>query len=215
MREVYFISGLGANEFAFMNLQLPGIKMIHLNWFQPLQKETMETYAKRMSEKITSKDPIIVGFSLGGMIAVEIAKIIPVKKVILISSAKTHKEIPWYFKIGRIVPAYKWIPVGWIADSYGPIVWFLGAITKEQRDRLKKVIDKSLFYRFDKWAMNAIVHWKNEIIPRNIIHIHGAKDKMLPHRFIKADYTIEKGTHLMVLTLAKKISEILIKEIND
>jgi pimeloyl-ACP methyl ester carboxylesterase len=213
MQEIYFISGLGANEHAFMNLQLPDIKAIHLKWFQPLPNDTMETYAKRMSELITTKDPIIVGLSLGGMIAVEIAKLIPVKKVILISSAKTQKEIPPYFRFGRILPIQKWIPVGWIASSYGPIVWFLGAITNEQRDRLKKVIDKSLFYRFDKWAMNQVVHWRNETIPQNIVHIHGAKDKMLPLRFVKADHVINNGTHLMVLTQGKKIAEVLLKEL--
>jgi pimeloyl-ACP methyl ester carboxylesterase len=215
MQEVYFISGLGANEHAFMNLQLPGIKQIHLKWFQPLVKETMESYAKRMSEKITTKDPIIVGLSLGGMVAIEIAKIIPVKKTILISSCKTAKEVPWYFKIGRVLPAHKLIPVSWIAGSYGPIVWFLGAITDEQLDRLKKVIDKSLFYRFDKWAMDAIVKWKNNIIPPNVIHIHGNKDKMLPYKFVKADHTIDGGTHLMVLTKGKKVSEILLHELRN
>lgn len=213
MQEVYFISGLGANEHAFMNLQLPGVKQIHLNWFEPAPNDTMETYAKRMSEKITTKDPIIIGLSLGGMMAIEIAKLIPVKKIILISSAKTVKEIPWYFKIGRFIPAHKLIPVSWIAGSYGPVVWLLGAITDEQLDRLKKVIDISLFRRFDKWAMDAVVKWKNEIIPPNVIHIHGAKDKMLPYRFVTADYTIEKGTHLMVLTEAKKISAVLMKEL--
>jgi pimeloyl-ACP methyl ester carboxylesterase len=173
----------------------------------------METYAKRLSEKITTPNPIIVGLSLGGMMAIEIAKLIPVKKVILISSSKTYKEVPWYFRIGRALPLHKLIPVSWIANSYGPIVWFLGVITDEQKNRLKKVIDKSLFYRFDKWAMDAVVKWKNEIVPPNVVHIHGAKDKMLPHRFVKADYTIEKGTHLMVLTLGKKISEILLHEL--
>jgi pimeloyl-ACP methyl ester carboxylesterase len=92
MQEVYFISGLGANEHAFMNLQLPGIKPIYLKWFQPLQNDTMETYAKRMSELITTKDPIIVGLSLGGMIAVEIAKIIPVKKSFLFRAQKHKKK---------------------------------------------------------------------------------------------------------------------------
>ena len=40
-----------------------------------------------MSREIdTSRNPILIGLSFGGMMCIEIAKLIPVEKVILISS---------------------------------------------------------------------------------------------------------------------------------
>ena len=56
--------------------------------------ETLAQYAQRIVQRITAPRPMLVGLSFGGMVAVEIAKILPVEKVILISSAKTRDELP-------------------------------------------------------------------------------------------------------------------------
>jgi alpha/beta superfamily hydrolase len=112
----------------------------------------------RLSEQIIEVNPILVGVSFGGMIAVEVAKLIETEKVILISSAKTKHEIPQYYQ-------------------------FAGAIK--------------------------IVNWKNEIIPENTIHIHGNADKILPIRFVKPDYTINKAGHFMIVHNAREIDVII------
>ncbi len=109
--KVYFISGLGADDRVFRQLNLPGIEPVYLNWITPIKNESIESYAGRMAEKITESNPVIVGLSFGGMIGMEIAKLIPVKKLILISSAKGEKELPPYFLMGRSVPLYKLFPV--------------------------------------------------------------------------------------------------------
>ena len=65
----------------------------------------------RIKEKyIHEANPLIFGLSLGGMIAVEIAKSIPSAKVIIISSAKTKNEIPFYWKAFKYMPVYKILP---------------------------------------------------------------------------------------------------------
>jgi len=205
MREVYFISGLGANEFAFMNLQLPGVKMIHLNWFQPLKKETIEDYAKRMSEKITTKDPIIVGLSLGGMVAVEMAKQVAIEKLILISAVKTFNEIPRWMRITGTLRLHKWVPIKSNRFTERADDRRMGIETMEDKnfvDHYRKNADP----KYIEWAVDQIFNWKNTWIPENLFHIHGEKDRMFPLRNIKATHIIKEGTHIMILNKANEIS---------
>lgn len=214
MRKVYFISGLGANEAAFAKLQLPGIETVHLNWLPPEPNESMLAYAKRISDRIREDNPIIAGLSFGGMIGIEIAKMRKVKKLLLISSAKTAAEIPFYFRLCRFIPLHKLLPLEMLAKSKLVTKIIIGAKTERQRKALQALMETNA-NGFNKWAIHAVIHWKNKVIPDHVVHLHGTADALLPYRFVKADYTIQKGTHLMVLTKPKEISAILLKEIQS
>lgn len=78
--------------------------------------------------------------------------------------------------------------------------------------KLKKLLHQIIResdIRFVRWAISAILHWKNMTIPGNIIHVHGSADKLLPCRYVKADYVIEGGTHVMTLDKHPEISRLL------
>ena len=210
MTKVYFISGLGADERAFQSLELKGIEPIHLSWMEPKKNETMQAYAKRMAARITTPDPIIVGLSFGGMMAIEIAKCISVKKIILISSAKNNKELPPYFTICRYVPLHKLLPLRLISLHTKGMFYVFGTRTEEQKKNLQNII-KGTVSGFNKWAIDKVVKWNNKDTPKNVIHIHGDTDNLLPYRYIKADYTIEKGGHFMIVNQANELSALLQK----
>jgi pimeloyl-ACP methyl ester carboxylesterase len=210
MKNVYFLSGLGADKRVFSFLDLSFCKPIFIDWLKPVKNEPLQNYALRLRKEIPENDPLIVGISFGGMLASEIAKADINIKAIIISSNKTHKEFPGYFRIGKYVPLYKWIPGNSKRKMIKPINIFLGAKGKEQKNLLKQIITESdpLFVR---WAIGAILHWKSEENSSNIIHIHGTGDKLLPYRYVKADYTIQKGGHLMTMDNHEEISAILKK----
>ena len=65
---------------------------------------------------------------------------------------------------------------------------------------------------FYRWGIGAILNWENETVPANVTHIHGTNDKLLPYHFVKADFTINNGGHLMVIDNAREVSS-RIKEI--
>ncbi|MES2374079.1 MAG: alpha/beta hydrolase [Bacteroidota bacterium] len=208
--KVYFISGLGADERVFQRLELPGIEQVHLGWITPLQKETFTSYAGRMTERITDPGPIIVGLSFGGMLAVEISKIIPVKKLILISSAKGEKELPAFFKMGRTIPLHKIVPTHITGVTASVLFFFLGVKDKVHRQLLQEMVNNCPA-GFIRWAMDTVVHWKNTEVPANLVHIHGNTDWLLPYKNIQADHTIHKGGHSMIMSRAKEISALLQK----
>src|SRR5688572_14688140 len=107
MEKVYFISGLGADERAFSFLDLNFCEPVFVKWIRPLEDETVPAYAARLKAQIPDDFPTIVGLSFGGMVAVEIAKAFPYKKLVLLSSAKTQREIPFYLKSMRWLPLHK------------------------------------------------------------------------------------------------------------
>jgi len=207
---IYFISGLGADERAFAYLDLPGVEKVYLNWLEPLPKETMQHYAQRMADRITTPNPVIVGLSFGGMMAMEIAKLIPVKQLILISSAKTKNELPPYFRFCRYLPLHKLLPLDTIGMQPTIMRFFFGARTPNQQAILKQIIQNSV-KGFNQWAINQVVNWNNTTIAAPVVHLHGNADNLLPLRFVQANYIIAGGDHFMVGTKAKKLSELIIK----
>lgn len=92
--------------------------------------------------------------------------------------------------------------------------WILGAHQKDQEQLLRQVIRESDM-DFVKWAIEAILYWNNKEVPPNLVHIHGNADKLLPVKRVKADYTIDGGTHVMTLDHAGEVSVLLKKLILD
>jgi esterase/lipase len=206
--KVYFISGLGADEKAFQALDLPDIEKIHLNWTSPLHNESIESYAKRMADRITEENPVIIGLSFGGMMAIEIAKIISVQQIIIISSAKGKMELPPYFSMCRYLPLHKILPLRAISLNEKAMLYIFGTRNEQQKQNLINIINNTV-QGFNNWAIDRIVKWKNTEVPKNLVHIHGDADKLLPFRYVKADYTIPNGGHFMIVNQANDISAII------
>ena len=210
MQNVYFISGLGADKRAFNFLDLSFCHPIFIDWMEPLPKENLQQYALRMYQQIPDKKPVIVGLSFGGMLTTEMAIANPDVKGIIISSNKVHTEFPTLLKFGKIFPAYKWIPESFTKKINSTLSWFLGVKGIEQR-KIRSLLIQDSDPKFTKWAIEAIMNWKNKTVPKNIVHIHGTTDKLLPYRYVKPDYTIVGGEHLMVMDKAEEISALLKK----
>ena len=208
MKKVYFICGLGADKRVYSFLDLSFCDPVYVDWIKPLDKETLESYALRLRKQIPDAHPIVVGLSFGGMLATEMAKADPQMKGIIISSNKTAEEFPGYLRAGRYFPFYKWMPGKMMKRSAHWIKWFFGRNGKEQKKVYLEIV-RDVDTDFTKWAIHAILHWKNKIVPKNIIHVHGTADRLLPHRLVKADYIIEGGNHVMPMDSHKEISALL------
>lgn len=210
MKKVYFISGIGADKRVFSFLDLSFCEPIFIDWIAPIKKESLESYALRLRNKIPESHPIIVGISFGGMLTVEMAKADQNIQPIIIASNKTAREFPGYLRASKYFPVYKWIPGKIIKASAFSFRWIMGSEGKEQKKVLREIM-RDTDMRFVKWAIDSILNWKNEEVPKNIIHIHGTSDKLLPYSRIKADYTIKGGTHVMPLEKHEEISALLKK----
>ncbi len=210
MKHLYLFSGLGADHRVFQFLNLEGFQVTYIQWLKPVARESMQQYAARLTEQIITVKPVLVGLSFGGMMAMEVAKHIETEKIILISSAKTRKEIPPYFrfagklKLNRIVASRRMKKPNALAYK------IMGAENAEAKILMKSILEDT-DTDFFKWAIEQVVTWNNKTVHKNVVHIHGQKDRLLPHRFVKSDITIADGTHLMTISNANEISDIIRK----
>jgi pimeloyl-ACP methyl ester carboxylesterase len=214
MKPLYCISGLGADERVFSKLTINGRTLKPVQWLQPLQGETLGSYATRLSEQITEPEPDILGLSFGGMMAIEIAKLKPVSKIILLSSIKTSSELPRWMNLAGRSSVYKLLPSRQISSikalrALRPIQnYFLGARTAEE----KKIANE---YRdhvdpvYLKWAIAQVLTWKNNAIPSNLLHIHGSNDHIFPAKKIQNAHIIDGGGHFMVMDKTQEIARII------
>lgn len=208
MNKVYFISGLGADKRVFSFLNLSFCEPVFIDWITPEANESLPNYALRLRKYIPETNPYIVGISFGGMLVTEMAKVDQSVKAIIISSNKTSDEFPSYLRTGSYFPIYKWTSAS-IAKSFMlRSTWILGGKSKEAKDLLQQIIMDSDI-EFIRWAIGAILQWKNKEVPANLAHLHGTADKLLPYRYVKANYTIEGGTHVMTLDKHKDVSALL------
>ena len=210
----YLLSGLGTDGTVFQYLDFEGVEVEYMEWLPPLPKETLPAYAKRMTQKITTPHPILVGLSFGGMVAMEIAKQIPVKKLILISSAKERKELPWFYRFSAKLKLQKILPYTLIKRTNGFTYWLFGATSAHEKALLKEIFRKTPT-TFLKWAINAILTWKNTEIYTHILHIHGDKDRILPYKNVKDTLCITGGGHSMIVNKAHEITPLINKFLNN
>ncbi len=210
---VYFISGLGANQKAFEYLKLPeGFNFHFIDWKQPLRQESLQAYAKRMSEEVDTSTPfILVGLSFGGIIVQEMNRFIQPQKTILISSIKSREEMPAYFKFSSCTSLHKAIPMVFFTNDRLLSYSFFRNLYYSK----KKAPDFQTFFTnrdpdYLRWSIHQIVNWKPTVEIDNLYRIHGDRDLVFPHKKLKGEVTlVPNGTHIMVMQRARAVDKAL------
>lgn len=207
--KVYFISGLAADSRVFKNIVLPAHCVpVYLEWINPLKNESLQNYAARLAENIDTGEPFaIIGLSMGGMIAAEIARHYKPSFTILISSIPCSAQLPFYLKAVGALNLHKLVPVP-LVKSAAKYKRLFTTESDEDKETLQHIIRDS-DNKFIYWAMEAILKWRSEALEIPYIHIHGTKDEVLPIRFTKPTHIILKGGHLLVMNRAGEINNIL------
>jgi esterase/lipase len=208
MKKIYCISGLGADERAFAKLHIRGYELVHLSWILPVQNETIEAYAKRMSESIMDENPVLMGLSFGGIMSIEIAKHIAAEKVILISSVKSSKEIPAWMKLAGRLKLNKLFPMR-PNKLFEPIQNYnLGATTAEEKE-MARTFRENVSPQYLDWAINQVLNWKNNWQPASLYHIHGNADRLFPIKKIHTNFVVDKAGHLMIMNKSREVNRYL------
>jgi esterase/lipase len=203
--KIYAISGLGADKRAYGKLSL-NKQFIHLDRVKNLKNESIEKCSFRLSKEIDSSESfIIIGLSFGGLIAIEISKILKPKLTILISSAANTQEIPIHYRLLGKFKLVELIP----EKIFNKPNFFLNYLFGIKYRSLLSNIIKDTDVQFAKWAVSELLNWQNTTIIENLIKINGDKDRLIPVN--KNDIVIKNGSHFMILDKAKEVSTILNK----
>jgi len=197
---VYFMPGLAASIAIFERIKLPEaeFEMFFLEWQIPNEKETLQEYAKRMTQMIVHENPVLIGVSFGGILVQEMARFITVRKIIIISSVKSNLEFPKRMALAKKTKAYKLIPIGLVQNIESLAKFSFG---KKVNERLK-LYEKFLSVRDKRyldWAIEQVILWDRSVVNLNVIHIHGDADDVFPIKYIQNSIVVTGGTHVMIL----------------
>lgn len=197
---VYFMPGLAASSTIFERIELPTdtFEIILLEWIQPEPKETLQHYAKRMAEKVTHKDAVLIGVSFGGVVVQEMAQFLTLRKLIIISSVKSNLELPRRMKIAKTTKAYKLLPTSLLQDADKLVKYAFGTTLKKRLLLYEKFLHMRNKSYLD-WAIEQMISWNRTQLDPDVIHIHGDADDVFPCKNIKEFINVKGGTHIMIL----------------
>lgn len=215
MTKLYLLSGLAATDYMFKNLAFPEqVKPVYLPWFENEADDSFETFASRIIDRYQmEKNQAILGLSFGGIMASEIQKQLPQKKIILISSLSHSGQLPVLYRMPMLFNTAS----GFIKrkDSLprSGIAWPFQPVNEEDVDEVQRnITDVSEQHLL--WVIKKVLEWNHPSPHSNVFHIHGTSDRVFPDGRIKADVKIKGGGHLMILNRSSEINEILKKELS-
>jgi pimeloyl-ACP methyl ester carboxylesterase len=220
MALIYCIPGMGTDKRIFSEL-IP-----RLNWQGEIQilehlpvlhaNETLAEYALRLRATLPetwAEPPILLGMSMGGIIANELTKHIPYQKLLLISTIKQKSEVPIYFRALNRIPIHKILPSGVPTGLKRKFAGWFGLKLGANLDLVLQMME-DIGKAHLEWGRNAAISWAApEQAPARAIHIHGDKDHLFPPRLVKPDHWIRGGTHNLILDEAQELADILNKYI--
>ena len=214
--QVYMMPGMAANPIIFENIKLdPSRFDIHwLDWKIPFKNESIQDYAKRMCNNIKHENPTIIGVSFGGVLVQEIAKLISVNRVIIVSSVKQTSEIPSHMQLARETGVYKYLPFGLLNYIEQIEKLPVGNVIRKRLKLYKQYLSVNDKIYLD-WAVKQMVCWEQAKPMEDIIHIHGDQDKVFPIKNIDKCIVVSGGTHLMILNRFRWFNENLPKLIKE
>lgn len=210
MKTIYAIPGLATTGKLFEGLKVNNCEVKVLDWPAPPEGMALEDYAKLFVKDIDQTKPFyLLGVSFGGMLCSELSHLVDAEKTILISSCKTRPELPWMIRVQKYIPIYHLFSEKFLMANAFRVRWLLG-FRKDYKDVFKEMIT-AMPKDYIKRSIHMITHWENLKQPKNCIHIHGKKDHLLFYSCVKADHTIEEGSHAMIVYDAEEINALLDK----
>ena len=216
---IYLMPGMAASPRIFEFIDLPcEFEVVKLSWMPPFQHESLSEFAQRMCERVTHKNPILLGVSFGGILVQEMAKLIQCRQVIIVSSVKTKMELPRSMKLAKKTGAHKLLPTQWIKSLESLALYVFGPSIRPKVEAYQKYLSERDPSYLD-WSIDTIVNWEQTQFDSTIIHVHGDKDHVFPIENLDTSgrfYRLKDASHAMILThhkwFNKQLPELLLPQ---
>ena len=201
--KVFLLPGLGATADLFSDYRFPFLTR-SVEYPAPRSRdEGFTDYAMRLIEEngIRPGDSLI-GVSLGGMMACEIARQISIRKITLISSCTDSRHIQPVIR--RMRPFSRVVPWWFIQRAPFPT-----PVLSPTRKRALAMLRRANT-DFLPWACLHAAVWKCPVNHPDLVRIHGDRDPVFPISRQEIHHIVRGGDHLMVLSRWQEIEPLLI-----
>lgn len=173
---------------------------------------TLRDYADVLSRRVDATKPhALIGVSMGGMVAQEMAAITNPLRTIIISSWKGPLEMPTPIKMLRGTHAEKLLTPAFMKHALPMVRWQMGLETPEDIALFDAFIT-AMPLEHVRIQIAALLGWEGPAQPvKDLIHIHGDNDRLMPIASINGAEVIKGGGHFMVFNRAEAVSKALRK----
>lgn len=204
---VYLLPGVGCDGRLFDRLDLEGFRVERLEWPAFRLDDDLAAIARRMRSKVDAGRPhVLVGVSMGGMVAQELAVLTKPERVVLISSWTGPQEWTPFVNF-----AARWhlqgLIRGWTMRAVWPLKRMLDVRSTANNQLLWDMALKQTAKQL-RLGVGAVLRWQGSPWHGPLVRIHGDKDIVTPMRF-PVDHCVQGGKHIMVLENADKVSVLL------
>jgi pimeloyl-ACP methyl ester carboxylesterase len=205
------LSGMGADERLFVAQKAVLPQLTVPAWLPPEPDDTLASYGQRMAAAVDPGVPCLIGgVSLGGMVAVEMARHLDAKACLLIASVRAPRELP---RRVRVLKPLVWLiptPLASLPPLVSRLVLAVAGrfLSSSRRSLLEQLAATD--GRFLKWASLAILRWRSVAGPTvPIVQIHGDRDRILPHALTHPDVLVAGAGHVLPVTHPIAVNQFL------
>jgi pimeloyl-ACP methyl ester carboxylesterase len=214
---VFLITGFALDKRAFSLMDLPGDVYRTLDLIPVVKGESLREYALRMAAQIgLAPGDIIGGVSLGGMLALEMAKVVAVRGVVIIASATHPRYIRKRFKMWAPIAAF--VPESVIRRIFTLIPRILALqnmLSPEGQALLADIMGKFPPALLKAFPM-MILRWPGCQPPARFRHIHSDGDWLIRPNGDPATLTILPGrNHLITVSHPKAVRELVMQAVAE
>jgi len=213
--KVHCIPGVAADARFFSKLRI-GVLFQVLELPDLPEGATIRDQAEELLKAIdpTEKN-VLIGVSMGGMIAQEIANMIAVDRVIIISSWKGPEEMPVALKALRGTHPERVLNPKFIDRILPLLYWQMGAEHEDDRELVRSFALDTPVEKI-RMQLNASLNWNGPEKPVDrLVHIHGDNDHLMPIAHIKKPIVVAGGGHIMVYNKADQVSAIIKQHLSE
>ena len=208
---VYLFSGLGADERVFTRIKLPKSQVRHIKWPKVTKDTSREQFLNQIRAQIQTKsNNVLLGVSFGGLVAQDIAAIIPTAILIIVSSVENEAEMPQIYRSIFARLALKLTPGSLLIKPNFLMNYMFSIQTSEGRNTLRDIIRDS-DPAFVRWAITYVQQWHRPNLSsvKRLCRIHGANDRIFPYISKGVETNIVHGGHFAVYEAAGEINHCL------
>jgi pimeloyl-ACP methyl ester carboxylesterase len=214
--DVYLLPGLGADHRLFGRLELPGHALHYLDRPEVPAGSTMADIARLLASRVNAQVPhALVGVSMGGMEAQELAALTHPRKVVLISSWKGPQEMPAHLKLLRGTHPERLLSKIFMQGSLPVIRWQMGVEKPDEVQLLDSFLQMTSLEQL-RVQISACLHWEGPAQPvPGLVHLHGDRDRLMPLSNIQGAQIVKGGGHFMVFSHGAEVSALVAKALEE
>lgn len=184
---IHIYPGMGATSSMYGKIWKEEVSGIYHDWPRWKGEVTISDLAERLIAEHNIQDgDVLVGSSLGGIVAGEIAQKRNIDQLVLVGSAASKKEISKILEI--LHPLINYSPIAFIKACSGKLPSELAQMFSESDPEFIRAMSRAIF------------SWDGIDLSPKVLRIHGSRDRVIPSP-MQIDHWLDGG-HLIAITHA-------------